>query len=83
MPYWPMPAICGAKTRRGTRCLCKPVYGRRRCKFHGGMSLKPRAPLTEAGKKAISEAQKRRWQRWRAAQALADTLPVAEQGETK
>ncbi|MBK1720335.1 HGGxSTG domain-containing protein [Thiocystis violacea] len=35
---------CGAKTRRGTRCLCKPVPGSKRCKFHGGASTGPQTP---------------------------------------
>ncbi len=53
---------CGAKTRRGTPCRCRPVPGKRRCKFHGGMST---GPKTEAGKQRISIAQKHRWQDYR------------------
>lgn len=33
---------CGAKTRKGTACLCKPLPGKARCKFHGGASTGPR-----------------------------------------
>jgi glucans biosynthesis protein len=29
---------CGAKTRAGTPCKSAPVRGRRRCRFHGGLS---------------------------------------------
>lgn len=29
---------CGAKTRKGTPCQCKALPGKKRCKFHGGMS---------------------------------------------
>lgn len=49
---------CGARTRKGTPCKCMPIPGRRRCKFHGGLST---GPKTAAGKARISEAQKRRW----------------------
>ena len=31
-------ARCGAKTRKGQPCKHKPIAGRKRCKFHGGMS---------------------------------------------
>src|SRR5262249_24598428 len=34
----PAPALCGAKNRSGGTCKLHPVPGRRRCKFHGGMS---------------------------------------------
>lgn len=57
-------AICGAKTtRKGTPCRNKSEPGRRRCKFHGGMSTGPR---TKEGKARIAEAQRRRWAAWRA-----------------
>ncbi len=41
--------ICGAKTRRGTSCQCKPLKPNGRCKFHGGLST---GPNTEDGKEA-------------------------------
>ncbi|MEY8840642.1 HGGxSTG domain-containing protein [Cribrihabitans sp. XS_ASV171] len=56
---------CGAKTRKGTPCRAKSVPGKRRCKFHGGMSTGARTP---EGIERIREAQRRRWARWRAAQ---------------
>ncbi|HPD91069.1 MAG TPA: helix-turn-helix transcriptional regulator [Pararhodobacter sp.] len=56
---------CGAKTRKGTPCRCKSEPGKRRCKFHGGLSTGPKTP---EGREAIAEAQRRRWARWRAAQ---------------
>ena len=31
-------ARCGAKTRKGQPCKHRPITGRKRCKFHGGMS---------------------------------------------
>jgi hypothetical protein len=38
---------CGAKTRRGSPCLCKALRNGR-CKYHGGLSTGPR---TAEGKK--------------------------------
>ena len=35
---------CGAKTRRGTACLCPAMRNRRRCRLHGGLSTGPRTP---------------------------------------
>ena len=35
--------FCGARTRRGTSCLCKALENGR-CKFHGGMSTGPKTP---------------------------------------
>ncbi|WP_363320823.1 helix-turn-helix transcriptional regulator [Roseovarius sp.] len=55
---------CGAKTRKGKPCRAKPLPGKRRCKFHGGMSTGPRTP---EGRGRIAEAQRRRWRAWRAA----------------
>ena len=55
---------CGAKTRRGTPCRSLSEPGRRRCKFHGGKSTGPRTP---EGRARIAEAQRRRWEAWRAA----------------
>lgn len=54
---------CGAKTRKGEPCQAKPLPGRKRCKFHGGMSTGPRTP---EGRARIAEAQRRRWGKWRA-----------------
>ncbi|MDZ4093628.1 MAG: HGGxSTG domain-containing protein [Paracoccaceae bacterium] len=56
-------ARCAATTRKGTPCLCMSLPGKRRCKFHGGMSTGAR---TLKGKARIAEAQLRRWARWRA-----------------
>lgn len=39
--------VCGAKTRRGTPCQCKPLKRGGRCRFHGGMST---GPTTTEGK---------------------------------
>lgn len=44
---------CGAKTRKGTPCkLPADVWGRGRCKFHGGMST---GPKTAEGKQKSAE----------------------------
>ena len=50
--------VCGAKTRKGNPCRNKSESGKRRCKFHGGMST---GPKTEEGRARISEAQRARW----------------------
>ena len=52
------PKRCGAKTRKGQPCRAKPLPGKRRCKFHGGMSTGPKTP---EGRMKVSEAQRRRW----------------------
>jgi hypothetical protein len=38
--------------------------GKRRCRFHGGLST---GPKTTAGRAKIAEAQRRRWSAFRAA----------------
>ncbi len=53
---------CGAKTRRGSNCKCRPAPGKLRCKFHGGFST---GPKTAEGKARIAAAQRKRWDRWR------------------
>lgn len=53
---------CGARTRSGSLCKNKVVPGKRRCKFHGGLST---GPKTEAGRARIAEAQRERWQKWK------------------
>ncbi len=55
---------CLAKTRKGHPCKNKSEAGRRRCKFHGGMSTGPR---TVEGRERIAEAQRKRWQKYRKA----------------
>ena len=30
---------CGAKTRKGTPCQCPALFGKNRCRLHGGLSL--------------------------------------------
>jgi DNA-binding transcriptional regulator YiaG len=54
----PLPKQCGAQTRKGAPCQCKPEPGKRRCKFHGGRSTGPR---TQEGRDRIAAAQRRRW----------------------
>ena len=52
---------CQATTRRGTPCMRKALKNGR-CPNHGGLST---GPKTEAGRKRISKAQRRRWAAWR------------------
>lgn len=54
---------CEARTRKGKPCRNMSEAGRRRCKFHGGMST---GPKTQAGKDRIAAAQRKRWAKWRA-----------------
>lgn len=49
---------CGAKTRAGTPCRMKALYGNGRCKLHGGLST---GPKSAAGKARAA-------QNWRGAQ---------------
>jgi hypothetical protein len=63
---------CGAKTRAGGRCRVKAVRGKKRCRFHGGLST---GPKTEAGRARIAEAQRRRWRNYR------QTPPVLAEAE--
>lgn len=53
---------CCAKTRKGMACRNTSEAGRKRCKFHGGMSTGARTP---EGIERIREAQHRRWERHR------------------
>ena len=50
-------AKCGATTRRGTPCAAPVVWGKGRCRLHGGCST---GPKTEAGRQAIAESNRRR-----------------------
>jgi hypothetical protein len=58
--------FCEAEVRKGGECRKKVVPGKRRCRFHGGLST---GPKTLEGKKRIAEAQKKRWALYRASQA--------------
>lgn len=55
-------ARCGARTRAGHPCQAKAMQNGR-CRNHGGAST---GPLTTEGRAAISQAQKARWERYRA-----------------
>ena len=50
--------MCGARNRQGKPCAVRVEPGKRRCRFHGGLSTGPR---TAKGKARIAEAQRRRW----------------------
>jgi hypothetical protein len=54
---------CDARTRQGSCCLVRVEPGKRRCRFHGGLSTGPR---TAEGKARIAAAQRRRWAECRA-----------------
>jgi hypothetical protein len=57
------PSLCGAKTRAGHPCERKGSGKGGRCRSHGGKSTGAR---TEEGLERIAEAQRRRWEAWRA-----------------
>jgi hypothetical protein len=55
------PVRCCAKTRRGTFCQCLPVEGKRRCRFHGGLSTGPKTAEGKARQAAaVAESNRRR-----------------------
>src|SRR5262245_19836960 len=54
---------CCAKTRAGVLCIMRVMPGKRRCRFHGGLST---GPKTMEGRARIAEAQRRRWRAFRA-----------------
>jgi hypothetical protein len=56
LPRWSRPR-CEAKTRAGSPCQAQALSNGR-CVKHGGLST---GPITEEGRRRISEAQKRRW----------------------
>ena len=51
------PACC-AQNRQRRQCAMRIEAGKRRCRFHGGLSTGPR---TAEGKARIAAAQRRRW----------------------
>ena len=57
----PLRVTCGAKTRKGDPCRAKSELGRRRCRFHGGLST---GPKTAEGRERIADAQRKRWTAW-------------------
>ena len=62
---------CGAKTRAGGDYLLRVELTRARCRFHGGLST---GPKTEAGRRRIADAQRHRWDVFRAS---ISKLPLA------
>lgn len=59
LPFKDRPS-CGAKTRQAKPCSKKVIPGKRRCRFHGGLST---GPKTIEGRARIAAAQRRRWGR--------------------
>ncbi len=76
-----MKNLCMARTRRGTPCLCRPLPGKRRCKYHGGAST---GPKTTAGR-ARSAANLENWKMEQAEKRAAQLDEICERlalGET-
>src|SRR5262249_56545847 len=65
-----------AKTRAGAPCMMRVGPGKRRCRFHGGLSTGPR---TVEGRARIAEAQLRRWRAFRYVKANS-TKPWRRRG---
>lgn len=62
--------ICGAKTRKGLPCRAKSEPGKRRCRFHGGMSTGAKTP---EGRARQVEGIRRYWAKVRAERAAASS----------
>jgi len=56
-----MRRTCGARTRRGTRCMQRPTPGRTRCKLHGGLAGRPPGIPLRADQNAALQAARARW----------------------
>lgn len=56
---------CGRTTQSGALCKAPAVEGKSRCRVHGGNS----GPKSLEGRERIADAQRKRWQRFRAAKA--------------
>ncbi len=67
---------CGARTRAGHPCKRRYLGRGGKCPNHGGLSTGPR---TEAGRQAISEAQRARWAAWRQAHPRVELEKPAKQ----
>lgn len=68
-------STCGAENRKGTLCKNKPVDGKKRCKFHGGLSTGPR---TAAGKARVQAALIRGYRKWFNSKPKPSALPVPQ-----
>lgn len=58
--------------RKGLPCMAWALPGKKRCKFHGGLSTGPKTP---EGKLRIAEAQKERWAKRGADMSKAKSRP--------
>jgi hypothetical protein len=72
LPHHLRPA-CGAKNRKGQPCAARAIPGKRRCRFHGGLST---GPKTADGRARIAAAQRRRWARQRGDDTPAAPTPI-------
>src|SRR5260221_11259951 len=60
---------CGARNHRGKPCSGRGEPGKRRCRFHGGLST---GPKTAAGRARVAQAQRHRWKAFRAAKGTSE-----------
>lgn len=66
--------VCGARLRSGATCTREPLAGARRCRAHGAAGGRQ----TDAGRRRISAAMKRRWALSRHAIALSHAGKLPE-----
>lgn len=59
-PEWLNELTCGAKTRAGTPCKMRVLYGNGRCKLHGGLSSGPTTAEGKARSAANGKTPKRK-----------------------
>ena len=61
-PGFTHPSLCGARTKGGHPCRAMKVAGRKRCRWHGGLSTGPRTPDGKAKcARNLPWARKPRW----------------------
>jgi hypothetical protein len=61
---------CGARTRAGGTCKAPAVWGKERCRMHGGLNT---GPKTAEGRARCAAAAIKRWQAWQDDQKRQDS----------
>lgn len=80
-PAYPAPCrelSCGARTRRGTPCKRKDLYGSGRCPLHGGLSTGPRTPAGKARSASNGHCPKRHKRSPREEKKTRGEVPYAQ-----
>ncbi|MEM1149388.1 MAG: HGGxSTG domain-containing protein [Pseudomonadota bacterium] len=71
-------APCGTRTRAGTPCKRKPIYGKKRCANHGGLSTGPKTP---EGRAKMAENMKKARAARRQERSSAPSAPTANKND--